>query len=222
LSLTRDRIAAQWRDTPAMLTIVALTAVVSLILLLFGLVGDAAIRGGFVPGLVGLHIAASADAPFMLPFWLTPFSATLVHAGLVHLAFNLLVLGLCGDKLERTLGWRATAALYLIGAYAGAAGYWLQAPASDAPLIGANGAVSALLGAYALLFGRAHARAIGPVPARIVAIAWLAAAWIGLQLLIGFAGLAAGALVTVGASIGGFLAGLALAQPLLLWHFRGA
>jgi membrane associated rhomboid family serine protease len=220
--LTRAWIAAQWRDTPAMLTIAAATTIVSLILFLFGIVGEAAIRGGFVPGLVGLHVAASADAPFMLPFWLTPLSATLVHAGLVHLAFNLLVLALCGDKLERTLGWRATAALYLIGAYAAAGGYWLQAPASDAPLIGANGAVSALLGAYALLFGRSRARAIGPIPARVVAIAWLASAWIGLQLLIGLGGLAAGTLVTVGASIGGFLAGLALAQPLLLWHYRSA
>ena len=205
-----------------MLTIAAATTIVSLILLLFGGVVEATIRGGFIPGLVGFHTAPSADAPFMLPFWLTPLSATLVHAGLVHLVFNLLVLALCGDKLERTLGWRATAALYLIGAYAAAAGYWFQEPTSTWPLIGANGAVSALLGAYALLFGRSRARSIGPVPARIVAIVWLALAWIGIQLLIGLGDLAAGAMVTVGASIGGFLAGLALAQPLLMWRYRGA
>jgi len=218
----RDRVAAQWRDTPAMLTILAVTAIVSLGLLLFDMTGEAAIRAGFIPGLARLHVAVPADAPFMLPVWLTPLSATLVHAGLVHLAFNLLVLALCGDQLERTLGWRATAALYLVGAYAAAAGYWFQEPTSAWPLIGANGAVSALLGAYALLFGRSRARSIGPIPARVVAIAWLAAAWIGIQLLIGLGDLAAGALVTVGASIGGFLAGLALAQPLLLWHYRGA
>lgn len=220
--MTRAWVSAQWRDTPAMLTILGMTAVVSLVLFLFGIVGEAAIRGGFIPGLVSFHAVASADAPFMLPVWLTPLSATLVHAGLVHLAFNLLVLALCGDKLERTLGWHATAALYVIGAYAAAAGYWFQEPTSAWPLIGANGAVSALLGAYALLFGRSRARSIGPVPARIVAIVWLAAAWIGIQFLIGLGDLAAGAMVTVGASIGGFLAGLALAQPLLLWHYRRA
>ncbi len=218
----RDRIAAQWRDTPAMLTILAVTSTVSLTLMLFGIVGEAAIGGGFIPGMVGANVAVPADSPPMLPVWLTPLSATLVHAGIIHLAFNLLVLVVCGDELERTLGWRGTAALYLFGAYAAAAGYWLQEPTSPWPLIGANGAISALLGAYALLFGRRRARAIGPVPARIVAILWLAAAWIGIQLLIGFADLAAGAAVTIGASIAGFLTGVALVQPLLLWHYRGA
>lgn len=205
-----------------MLSIFVATVVASVILFLFGLENDATIRGGFVPGLVGFHIAASPDAPFMLPFWLTPLSATLVHAGWVHLGFNLAVLWLCGDKLERTFGWRATTVLYLIGAYTAAAGYWVLAPHGDWPMIGANGAVSALLGAYALLFGRTHGRAIGPVPARVVAIAWLAAAWIGIQLLLGLGGLAAGMMVAVGASVGGLLIGLALAKPLLLWHYRGA
>lgn len=222
MTLARARIAAQWRDTPAMLVIFAATTIVSLLLLLVGGVGEATIRAGFTPGLVGVHAATSPDAPFLLPFWLTPLSATLIHAGLVHLAFNLLVLGVCGDKLERTLGWRATAILYVLGAYAAAGGYWVHDPSGAWPLIGANGAVSALLGAYAVLFGRSRARAIGPVPARIVGIVWLAAAWFGIQLLVGLGDLAAGAVTTIGASIGGFVAGLALAYPLLLWHYRGA
>ena len=205
-----------------MLSIFAATAVASVILFLFGLENDATIRGGFVPGLVGFHVAASPDAPFMLPFWLTPVSATLIHAGWVHLGFNLFALGLCGDKLERTFGWRALAVLYVIGAYAAAAGYWLQEPASAWPLIGANGAVSALVGGYALLFGRSRARAIGPAPARVVAILWLSAAWIGLQVLIGLGDLAAGMRAAIGSSIGGLLAGLVFAKPLLLWHYRSA
>ena len=205
-----------------MLSLFAVTAAVSVTLFLFGLENEATIRGGFIPGLVGLHVAASPDAPFMLPFWLTPLSATLVHAGLVHLGFNLLALALCGDKLERAFGWAATTVLYLVGAYAAAAGYWLQEPHGAWPLIGANGAVSALVGAYALLFGRSRARAIGPVPARVVAILWLSTAWIGLQVLIGLGDLAAGERVAIGSSIGGLLAGLLLAKPLLLWHYRGA
>ncbi|MEG3144669.1 rhomboid family intramembrane serine protease [Sphingomonas sp. RT2P30] len=220
--MIRDRIAAQWRDTPAMLTIVAITCTVSLLLMLFAIVGEAVIGGGFIPAMVGAHGATPPGAPLMLPVWLTPLSATLVHAGIVHLGFNQLILVVCGDELERTLGWRGTAALYLIGAYAAAAGYWLQDPSSPWPLIGANGAVSAMLGAYALLFGRRRARALGPIPARLVAILWLGAAWIGIQLLIGLADHAVGAAVTIGALIAGFVAGLALAQPILLWHYRGA
>jgi membrane associated rhomboid family serine protease len=53
-------------------------------------------------------------------------------------------------------------------------------------------------------------------------VLWLAAAWIGVQLLTGLAGLGGGPLVAIGAHIGGFLAGLALARPLLLWRYRKA
>ncbi|RZM08071.1 MAG: rhomboid family intramembrane serine protease, partial [Sphingomonas sp.] len=49
----------------------------------------------------------------------------------------------------------------------------------------------------------------------------LAAAWIGIQLLMGIAGLG-GLTIAIGAHIGGFLAGLVLARPLLAWRYRGA
>ncbi len=65
-------------------------------------------------------------------------------------------------------------------------------------------------------------KAIGPIPAYVVRIAWLAAAWTILQLLIGFAGgfdsLFGG--IAIGAHIGGFLAGLLLARPLLARRFK--
>ena len=53
-------------------------------------------------------------------------------------------------------------------------------------------------------------------------VVWLAAAWIGIQLMIGVAGLGGATRIAIGAHIGGFLAGLALARPLLLWRYRGA
>ena len=86
---------------------------------------------------------------------------------------------------------------------------------SPVPMIGASGAISAIVGAYALLFGERRARRIGPVPADVVHIAWLAAAWVGIQLLIGAAGMG-DVTVAIGAHIGGFAAGLVLARPLLL------
>jgi membrane associated rhomboid family serine protease len=48
---------------------------------------------------------------------------------------------------------------------------------------------------------------------------WLAAAWIGLQLLLGFAGGSGFGAVAIWAHVGGFLAGLLLARPLLRWRF---
>ena len=51
---------------------------------------------------------------------------------------------------------------------------------------------------------------------------WLAVAWISIQLLIGVAGMGGGPLIAIGAHIGGFIAGLVLTRPLLLWHYRNA
>jgi membrane associated rhomboid family serine protease len=51
---------------------------------------------------------------------------------------------------------------------------------------------------------------------------WLAAAWVGLQLLIGFTYVSGEPRIAIAAHIGGFLAGLLLAKPLLLLRWRGA
>jgi membrane associated rhomboid family serine protease len=51
---------------------------------------------------------------------------------------------------------------------------------------------------------------------------WLGVAWIGLNLLIGLTFETAGLRIAVAAHIGGFIAGLVLARPLLLLKWRGA
>lgn len=196
------------------------TALVSALLILTGLLSQAAIGAGFIP----LRIEGAAlpsGLAFAVPAWLTPLTATLIHGGWAHLAFNLLMFVFCGRETERALGAGGIAVLYVVGAYAAAAMQWVFAPASALPMIGASGAISAVVGAYAVLFGRRRAKRMGPVPAYVVHIAWLAVAWIGIQLLIGFAGMG-GVTVAIGAHIGGFVAGLVLARPLLGWRFRRA
>ena len=89
-------------------------------------------------------------------------------------------------------------------------------------MVGASGAISAVIGAYAMLFGLKKAKAIGPVPALVVHVVWLALAWIGVQVLFGIAMASAGVGIAVVAHIGGFIAGLLLARPLLLWRYRRA
>jgi membrane associated rhomboid family serine protease len=89
-------------------------------------------------------------------------------------------------------------------------------------MIGASGAVSAVIGAYSLLFGRNKVRIANHALAVAVNVVWLAAAWIGLQLLIGYSFGTAGLRIAIAAHIGGFLAGLILARPLLLLRWRGA
>lgn len=179
---------------------------------------EANILGAFIPARAsGLIQLAGA-----IPTWLTPVSALLLHGGLLHLGFNLLMLVFCGRFVEVALGSRGVLMLYLVGAYAAAVGQYALGPYSTAPMIGASGAISALLGAYALLYGERRATLRDRRLNALVNILWLAAAWIGLQLLVGFAMSDEHMTIAIGAHIGGFLAGLALARPLLLWRYRTA
>lgn len=207
-------------DAPATHVIAVLTIAVSAALILFFNLDAAAIGAGFVPARVPDLGIAGFDGPVM-PVWLTPITAALIHGGWVHLIFNMVMLVYCGRETERALGSAGVLSLYLVGAYAAALGQWAQAPGSAVPMIGASGAISAIIAAYALLYGRSRAKAFGPVPAGIVHALWLAAAWIGINLLIDYAMLGGGT-IAIGAHIGGFLAGLLLARPILLWRYRRA
>src|SRR3546814_12508958 len=98
----------------------------------------------------------------------------------------------CGRMVERGLGTRGLIILYVVGAYVSAGGQWLQAPHSPVPMVGASGAISAIIAAYALLFSEQKVRDIGPIPGTVLRVVWLAAAWNGVHLLIGRAGLGGG------------------------------
>jgi membrane associated rhomboid family serine protease len=203
----------------AILTIATLVA--SGLILLTGTLPYWAVNAGFIPLRLDGDLGSSAHA-FIVPLWATPLTATLVHGGLAHVALNVVMLVFCGQAVERALGSAGVVVLYAVGAYAAALGHWAFGPESAAPMIGASGAISAIVGAYSLLYGERQAKAIGPVPAGVVHVAWLAVAWIGIQLLTGVAGFGGGAPIAIGAHIGGFVAGLALARPLLLWRYRAA
>jgi membrane associated rhomboid family serine protease len=88
--------------------------------------------------------------------------------------------------------------------------------------VGASGAVSAALGAYAILFGRRRMKIANPKLATALYALWLLAAWTVLQLILGLASAMSGRGIAVAAHIGGFIVGLLLAQPLLLLRYRRA
>jgi membrane associated rhomboid family serine protease len=205
-------------SAPATVALAAATTAASLLILVAGWLGPAAVLGGFVPErFAGLVLPPELLA---VPAWLTPLSATLIHGGIGHLLLNLLMLVYCGGMVEQALGSRLMLLLYALAAYAAAAGQWLIDPSG--PMIGASGAIAGLVGSYALFYGRGRARAVGPVPMRAVQVLWLFAAWTGLQLLIGLVGIGGMGRIAIGAHIGGFAAGLALAVPLLRWRWRDA
>jgi membrane associated rhomboid family serine protease len=206
------------RAAPVTLAIAAVTAVAWLIALALGWEETVALAGGFTPA----HVLADPGPGWPVPVALTPLTATLVHSGFVHLFFNLIMLLFCGRSVERVLGGRGIVLLYLVGAYAAAAAQYAAGPSETIPMVGASGAISALLGAFAMLFSRNKVKVAHPGLATFLNALWLGAAWIGLQILVGFTFETSGLGIAIFAHIGGFIAGLALAKPLLLLKWRGA
>ena len=153
-------------------------------------------------------------APGAVPTVLTPLSSAFLHANLLHLAFNLLLLVYCGAQVERRIGSGGTGWMLLFGAYGAAAVQVALNPTSPDPVIGASGAISALIAAYALLHGRQRSARIGPFGPALVRGVWLLAAWTALNVLQAFVFGSMGTALAIGAHIGGFAVGL-VATPLL-------
>ena len=198
--------------------IAAITALAWVIAAVLGQSDQAAYLLGFIP----LRVEFPAAVHGAVPVFLTPLTATLVHAGLVHLGFNLLILLWCGTQVERIIGAGPVVTLYLIGAYAAAFAQWAVHPHASVPVVGASGAISAIMGAFALSYGRARAFTSDLALNRWINVIWLMAAWVVLQLMMGWLGNQQGYLLATPAHVGGFAAGLLLQRPLLLWRFRKA
>ena len=202
----------------ATVAITALTALAWLIAAVLNASDQAAEALGFIPGrLSGLAVPYSAA-----PAILTPLTCTLVHSGLIHLGFNLLVFVWCGAAVERVLGKTGLITLYLVGAYAAAAAQWLADPTSAVPMVGASGAISAVIGAFALSFGRARRITSSPTANRWINAVWLMVAWVVLQLMMGWLASGQNVFLAIPAHVGGFAVGLLLQRPLLLWRYRHA
>lgn len=193
--------------------IAIVTAVSWLVALLLGRAVDFPALGGFIPARFGGELTVIGA----VPAWLTPLTTTLIHADLFHLGFNLLMLVWCGRQVESALGGWMLALVYVVGAYAAALADWAFAPGSMSPGIGASGSISAVLAVYALVFSEQQVKPIAGLPLHVVRALWLGLAWIGIQALIGFA---LGGAIGVAAHVGGFVAGLLMARPLLRWRYR--
>lgn len=144
-----------------------------------------------------------------------------LHAGWMHLGGNMLFLWIFGDNLEDQLGRLRFLAFYLAGGIAAALVQICAAPYSDIPLVGASGAIAAVMGGYLLLFPKARVDIlfiiviifkIFPLPAWIVLSIWFA-----LQAIGGWT--ADGSMVAYWAHAGGFITGLLMIAP--FWHAHG-
>ena len=118
----------------ATFTIGAITA------LAWAIVAAANLDDAVVPlaGFTPARLSTALAIPGAVPAVLTPLSATLVHGGIAHLGFNLLIFVFCARLVEASIGPACLVLLYLVGAYAAAAAQYLVGPQSVVPIIGAS------------------------------------------------------------------------------------
>lgn len=75
-----------------------------------------------------------------------------LHGSIGHVLFNMWFLWIFGNNVEEAFGRIRYLVLYLIGGVAATATFVAMNPESTVPLVGASGAIAAVLGAYAVLF----------------------------------------------------------------------
>jgi membrane associated rhomboid family serine protease len=127
-------------------------------------------------------------------------TAGFLHAGVVHLAFNMLALYILGGLIEPALGRLRFGLVYFVSLLAGSFGALLLEP--SAPTVGASGAIFGLMGAAVVL---SRARGLSLMESGI-------GIWLGLNLLITFTV----SNISVGGHLGGLVGGF-VAALVLVW-----
>ncbi|MFE9565021.1 rhomboid family intramembrane serine protease [Streptomyces sp. NPDC006487] len=117
---------------------------------------------------------------------LTPLTALFVHGSWLHLLGNMLFLHVFGAMTERRMGRAGFLCFYVCTGYLALAAYAAAYASSDQTLVGASGAISAVLGAFLYLFPKARVTSLFPFlfflplrfPAWIVLMFWFGLQWL--------------------------------------------
>lgn len=163
---------------------------------------------GMIPAVVFGQAVLPASA-LQTPAYLTPFTSLFLHADIEHIIGNMLFLWVFGDNIEDAMGTARFVIFYLVCGACAALAHAFAFPQSHAPLIGASGAVSAIIAAYLLL--HPHVSVFGiilkTIPITLKAL-YVIVGWILLQL--GYALFGGDSNVGWWAHVGGVGAGFAL------------
>src|SRR5204863_7360118 len=114
---------------------------------------------GVAEGLTNQFRAGTWIGNFQLssrvPHLTTFFTYAFIHAGWIHLLENMLALYIFGNNINDRLGPAGYLAFYLAGAVFAGVGY-VAADTTGLPVLGASGAVMAVMGAYLALYPRSN------------------------------------------------------------------
>jgi membrane associated rhomboid family serine protease len=183
---------------------------------------------------VGVDVTASATDLSVCPAgqreFLQVFTSMYVHAGIAHIAGNMVFLWIFGDNVEDRLGHVRYLIFYLAAGVAAAAVQTFMAVNTVVPSVGASGAIAGVLGAYLVTYPFVRVQVIifplfflpFIVPAAVLIVIWFV-----MQLISGVGELGqatAGSGIAWWAHIGGFVAGIillvVLRPPRGTWQHR--
>jgi len=126
-----------------------------------------------------------------------------LHGGLLHLAGNMWSLWIFGNNIEDRIGHFWYLLFYLIGGIVATVAHFLIQPASTIPVVGASGAIAAVMGAYAVWFPDAPIRTIVFFTLRDVRAKWFLGFWFITQFFI----IGSNSSIAWMAHVGGFVFG---------------
>lgn len=142
-----------------------------------------------------------------------------------HIILNMLTLAIFGGNLEAALGHFRYLVFYLLGGLIATLTHVVIWHGQSAAMIGASGAISAVMGAYLMIYPRRTVLFFTPFlglmrqPALVYMFIWFA-----VQIVYGYVRLKQGEGGSVAwfAHLGGFVAGIALIRPLQMLAFHSS
>ena len=171
------------------------------------------VRTAFIP------IRYSGQFPIDFYAFTSPVTYSLLHGGIAHLAINMIWLAAFGSPLANRIGWLRFLLFWAATSVAAAALHYVLHSSDHAPLVGASGAISGMMGAAARFAFRidrseglaAFRGAVLPVGLvlRSRGVLTFLAVWMVVNLVTGLVGFTPGSddQIAWEAHIGGFLAG---------------
>lgn len=87
--------------------------------------------------------------------WYRLITYAFLHGGIFHLLGNMFFLRIFGRTVEDELGWKRYLFLFTLGAVVSGIFVMATITKKDIPCVGASGAISAIIGAYLILFPKA-------------------------------------------------------------------
>jgi membrane associated rhomboid family serine protease len=137
--------------------------------------------------------------------WVSIVLSMFLHTGWFHLGANMLFLWIFGNNIEDHLGRARFVLFYLLGGFVATVAHVLAQPNSTIPVLGASGAIAAVMGAYLVWFPNARITSLFVIIPVVIRAKWWLLFWFGLQF---FTGPNSG--VAWVAHVGGFVFGVVM------------